>query len=53
MTNQPIGHMYINHYRHCDTEWEDKWLYMCNDKCPVCGKEITPYDSEEIENGAS
>lgn len=27
----------------------DAWSCMCNDECPVCGAEIEPYESEEIE----
>jgi hypothetical protein len=37
-----------NSYRHCGQEWEDEWDSMCNDRCPVCNKEIEPYESEEI-----
>jgi len=40
--------MYLNKYRHCEQEWEDKWDCMCNDECPVCGAEIEPYESEDI-----
>ena len=50
---------YVNYYRHkgCpetppghdDPEWADEWSCMCNDKCPQCGAEIEPYDSEELE----
>ncbi len=39
-----------NHYR-CPsdgTEWADQWSCMCNDRCPVCGDEIEPYQSENI-----
>jgi len=48
--NQQANKMehYINHYNHCDTEWEDDADSMCNDRCPVCDKEIEPYSSEEI-----
>jgi hypothetical protein len=39
-----------NHYRCPDdgTEWSDDWSCRCNDKCPKCGKEIEPYESEDI-----
>jgi hypothetical protein len=37
-----------NYYRHCGTEWVDSWDSMCNDRCPVCGKEIEPYASEPV-----
>lgn len=40
---------YRNHYRHCETEWSDEWSCTCNDKCPVCGAEIEPYRSEELD----
>lgn len=33
----------------CGCVWEDVWGCQCNDKCPECGKEIEPYESEEIE----
>lgn len=36
---------FINYYRHCDVEWQNKWSCMCNDRCPVCGGEIEPYNS--------
>jgi hypothetical protein len=39
---------FINHYRHCGQEWEDRWSSACNDRCPVCNAEIEPYESEEI-----
>jgi hypothetical protein len=40
---------YLNKYRHCGQEWEDRWSCACNDKCPVCDKEIEPYESEEMD----
>jgi len=41
---------YKNYYRcpSCDAEWEDVWTCCCNDRCPVCNKEIEPYNSEEF-----
>jgi len=39
---------FLNYYRHCGTEWEDIWSCTCNDRCPECNKEITPYKSIEI-----
>jgi len=39
---------YLNRYWHCGEEWEDTWSCMCNDKCPVCGAEIEPVESEAI-----
>lgn len=40
-----------NHYRcePCNESWEDEWDCGCNDKCPVCNKEIEPHDSVDIE----
>lgn len=49
---------YLNHYCHkdCpqqpDIEWTDAWYCMCNDRCPACGAEIEPYDSEEQDDDA-
>jgi hypothetical protein len=40
---------FLNRYRHCCREWEDRWSCACNDHCPICGKEIEPYASEEID----
>ena len=40
---------YLNHYNHCNQEWEEVWDCQCNDKCPVCNKEIEPYYSEQQE----
>lgn len=48
------GAWYLNHYRHDDcpvrpgVEWDDSWSCMCNDRCPECGAEIEPYESEEV-----
>ena len=39
---------YITHYYHCGNSWTDVWSCICNDRCPVCGAEITPFDSDEI-----
>ena len=37
-----------NHYKcPCGYEWEDEWDCMCNDRCPVCNKEIEPHHSDE------
>ena len=39
---------FTNFYRcPCGEEWESKWDCQCNDKCPVCNKEIEPYRSED------
>jgi hypothetical protein len=34
-------------YEHCGVSWQHEWSCPCNDDCPVCGKEIEPYDWEE------
>jgi hypothetical protein len=38
---------------HCGKKWTDEWSCMCNDKCPVCGGEIEPYKSEELNDPAN
>lgn len=40
---------WLNKYEHCGQQWEGQWSCCCNDDCPVCGKEIEPYESEEID----
>jgi hypothetical protein len=39
-----------NYYRcpNDGTMWKDEWSCMCNDRCPTCGAEIEPYESEDI-----
>lgn len=39
-----------NHYRHCGQEWSDDSPSTNNDACPVCGAEIEPYESVDIED---
>ncbi len=29
-------------YEHCGVTWEDVWDCACNDRCPVCNREIEP-----------
>lgn len=41
-------HRFRNFYRHCGKTWDDTWSCKCNDECPVCHKEITPYKSEDL-----
>lgn len=38
---------YLNHYRCpvCQSEWHAEWACGCNDRCPTCHREITPYAS--------
>lgn len=45
---QPIPH-YHNYYRHCQSHWEETTDSMHNDRCPDCNKEITPYESVNID----
>ena len=45
MEEPPI---YINHYKHCGQIWIDTWSCMCNDRCPVCNREIEPYFSKDL-----
>ncbi len=40
--------LYENTYRHCDIEWCQEAECMCNDRCPICNKEIEPYKTREI-----
>jgi len=44
--------LWLNHYKcsHCGTEWSDEWSCQCNDRCPKCGAETEPYQSEEISD---
>ncbi|WP_019025419.1 MULTISPECIES: hypothetical protein [unclassified Thioalkalivibrio] len=41
---------FLNYYRceDCDTDWEDEWDSTCDDDCPSCGKDFSPYMSEEL-----
>jgi len=40
-----------NFYYHCYVEWDDDDCdSFHNDECPICGKEIEPYSSDD-ENG--
>lgn len=39
---------YTNYYRcPCGEEWDDEWSCACNDRCPACNKEVTPYISDD------
>jgi len=40
---------FLNKYRHCNIQWDDEWDCECNDRCPECNKEITPFASYEVE----
>lgn len=39
---------YENNYHHCGEYWMEYADSMCNDHCPVCGKEIEPFESIEM-----
>jgi hypothetical protein len=39
-----------NTYRHCGQSWRDEWSCACNDRCPVCNKEIEPAESETLRS---
>jgi len=41
--------IYVNYYAcaECGTEWDDRWSCACDDECPSCGTDMTPYDSDE------
>lgn len=42
---------YLNTYYcgRCGIEWTDKWDCQCDDECPNCGVDYSPYKSEIIE----
>jgi rubrerythrin len=33
----------------CGEEWDDYWYSQCDDHCPLCNAEMTPYESIEQE----
>jgi hypothetical protein len=37
-----------NKYRHCNTRWSDEWSCEVDDECPVCGADISPYESVHL-----
>jgi hypothetical protein len=37
------------HCSECGEEWTDEWSCTCNDRCPKCNAETSPYSSEEID----
>lgn len=39
----------INYYYcpYCDEAWDDEWDCACDDECPQCGKDFTPFDDED------
>ena len=48
---EPRQELLFRNYFRCPYDaatWIDEWVCMCNDKCPICGAEIEPYDSVDI-----
>jgi len=45
-----IGNKYLMTYfcHDCDETWTMEWSCACNDKCPVCNKEIEPTNVEDL-----
>lgn len=41
------GSLYINKFNHCNTEWDSINDYIVNDRCPMCDRQIMPYESED------
>lgn len=41
---------FLNCYRcvRCHHIWEDEWSSMCDDRCPICNIEMTPYKSVDL-----
>jgi hypothetical protein len=44
---------YVNHYEciRCHHFWSDEWDCMCDDRCPSCDLEMTPYLSYDRITG--
>ncbi len=32
----------------CGAAWEDEWSCCCDDECPECGVDFSPYYSDDI-----
>lgn len=44
---------YLNTYEcNCGTDWTDEHCCQCDDECPNCGADISPSESEGIEQGS-
>lgn len=41
---------YLNKYEceDCDVAWDDEWSCGCDDQCPNCGHDFSPYDSNNL-----
>jgi len=46
-----IEDRYRNYYQceECDVEWTMLWSCGCDDECPDCRKDYTPYDSVNLD----
>ena len=40
---------FTNYYRceRCGEQWEDEWDCMCDDECPACSLDMTPFASDD------
>lgn len=32
----------------CSSGWEDEWSCGCDDECPECGRDFSPFDSIDL-----
>lgn len=41
---------FLNKYActHCGTAWADEWSCCCDDECPECGTDFSPYYSLDL-----
>ena len=41
---------YLNRYEcvECNVAWEDEWSCCCDDECPECKVDHTPFDSDDL-----
>lgn len=46
---------YLNYYEcvRCGRKWGDEWDCMCDDRCPQCNLEMTPYLSHDRVNATA
>jgi rubrerythrin len=49
-TDEEVAVVFRNFYEcpRCGTTWTDGWSSMCDDRCPSCGIEVSPFHSVEI-----
>lgn len=45
-----ISCIWRNRYRcdECNEEWADTWSCQCDDECPSCGNDFSPYQSDDL-----